>query len=74
MTLDSVRTMVAWVHRPPRETGASRADTVRSVRAVFCRPSILPDAALRRLPDGLRLTTGHLTLGVGLDASELFAR
>jgi hypothetical protein len=34
----------------------------------------LPDAALRRLPDGLRLTSVHLILGVGFDASELFTK
>lgn len=32
----------------------------------------LPDAVLRRLPDQLRLTSVHLTLGLSFDASDLF--
>ena len=34
----------------------------------------LPDDVLRQLPDGLRLTTVHVTLGVSFDASDLFGK
>jgi hypothetical protein len=34
----------------------------------------LPDEVLRRLPDGLRLTSLHLILGLSFDASDLFAK
>jgi hypothetical protein len=40
VTLDSVRTMVEWVQRPAQSVGATRVDTVRSVRTVYSRHTI----------------------------------
>ena len=39
-------------------------------------PSELPldEDVLRRLPDELRLTLAHLTLGLSFDASDLFRK
>lgn len=40
VTLDSVRTMVEWMERPPQSPGATRVDTIRSVRIVHSRHTI----------------------------------
>ncbi len=69
--------MLDWrVHRGVRVLGGLSAQHIRWSAIRYRAPSEqpLPDAALRLLPDGLRLTTVHLTLGLGFDASELFAR
>jgi len=69
--------LLGWrVHPGVRVIGGISAQHIRWSAIRYRAPSELPltDAALRRLPDGLRLTTVHLTLGLGFDASELFAR
>lgn len=69
--------MLDWrVHRGVRVLGGVSAQHIRWSAIRYRAPSEqpLPDDALRGLPDGLRLTTVHLTLGLGFDASELFAR
>jgi hypothetical protein len=69
--------LLGWrVHRGVRVLGGVSAQHIRWSAIRYRAPSEqpLPDAALRLLPDGLRLTTVHAILGVGFDASELFAR
>ena len=69
--------LLGWrVHRGVRVLGGVSAQHIRWSAIRYRAPSEQPlsDTALRRLPDGLRLTTVHLTLGLGFDASELFAR
>jgi hypothetical protein len=69
--------LLGWrVHRGVRVLGGVSAQHIRWSAIRYRAPSEqpLPDAALRRLPDGLRLTTVHVILGVGFDASELFTR
>jgi len=69
--------MLDWrVHRGVRLLASLSAQHIRWSSIRYRAPSEqpLPDAVLRRLPDGLRLTTVHMTLGLGFDASELFAR
>lgn len=69
--------LLGWrVHRGVRVLGGVSAQHIRWSAIRYRAPSEQPlsDAVLRRLPDGLRLTTVHLTLGLGFDASELFAR
>ena len=64
------------VHRGVRVIGGISAQHIRwsSIRYRAPSESPLPDSVLRRLPDGLRLTSVHLSLGVSFDASELFTR
>ena len=69
--------LLGWrVHRGVRVLGGASAQHIRWSAIRYRAPSELPlpDAVLRRLPEGLRLTSVHLILGVGFDASELFAR
>ncbi len=69
--------LLGWrVHRGVRVLGGVSAQHIRWSAIRYRTPSEqpLPDAALHRLPDGLRLTSVHLIFGVGFDASELFAR
>ena len=69
--------LLGWrVHRGVRVLGGVSAQHIRWSAIRYRAPSEQPlaDAALRRLPDGLRLTTVHAILGVGFDASELFAK
>lgn len=69
--------LLGWrVHRGVRVLGGVSAQHIRWSAIRYRAPSEqpLPDAALRQLPDRLRLTSVHLILGVGFDASELFAR
>lgn len=69
--------LLGWrVHRGVRVLGGVSAQHIRWSAIRYRAPSDLPlpDAVLRGLPDALRLTTVHLILGVGFDASELFAR
>jgi hypothetical protein len=69
--------LLGWrVHRGVRVLGGLSAQHIRWSAVRYRAPSEqpLPDAVLRRLPDGLRLTSVHLILGVGFDASELFAK
>jgi len=69
--------LLGWrVHRGVRVLGGMSAQHIRWSAIRYRAPSELPlpDAAMRRLPDRLRLTSIHLVLGVGFDASELFAR
>jgi hypothetical protein len=72
-----VSLLVGWrVHRGVRLLSGLSAQHIRWSAVRYRTPSEqpLPDAALRRLPDGLRLTTVHAIFGVGFDASELFVR
>ena len=64
------------VHRGVRVLGGISAQHIRWSAIRYRAPSELPlpDATLRALPDGLRLTSVHLTLGFGFEASELFAK
>ena len=69
--------LLGWrVHRGVRVLGGVSAQHIRWSAIRYRAPSEqpLPDAALRQLPDRLRLTSVHLILGVGFDASELFAK
>jgi hypothetical protein len=69
--------LLGWrVHRGVRVLGGMSAQHIRWSSIRYRAPSELPlsDDTLRGLPSGLRLTTVHLILGVGFDASELFTR
>ena len=69
--------LLGWrVHRGVRVLGGVSAQHIRWSAIRYRAPSEQPlsDAVLRRLPDGLRLTSVHLILGVGFDASELFMK
>lgn len=69
--------LLGWrVHHGLRVLGGLSAQHIRWSSIRYRAPSEqpLPDPVLRRLPEGLRLTSVHLILGVGFDASELFAR
>ncbi len=69
--------LLGWrAHRGVRVVGGMSAQHIRwsSIRYRAPSESPLPDAVLRRLPDGLRLTSLHVTLGVSFDASDLFGR
>jgi len=72
-----VSLLLGWrVHRGVRVVGGLSAQHIRWSAIRYRAPSEqpLPDVTLRQLPDRLRLTTVHAILGVGFDASELFAR
>jgi hypothetical protein len=69
--------LLGWkAHRGVRVVGGISAQHIRwssiRYRGPFEQP--LSDEVLDRLPDGLRLTSLHLNLGVSFDASDLFAR
>jgi hypothetical protein len=69
--------LLGWrVHRGVRVLSGVSAQHIRWSAIRYRAPSEQPlsDAALRRLPEGLRLTSVHLMLGVGFDASELFTK
>ena len=69
--------LLGWrVHRGVRLIGGISAQHIRWSSIRYRAPSELPlpDATLRRLPDGLRLTSVHLQLGVSFDASDLFGK
>jgi hypothetical protein len=69
--------LLGWrAHRGVRVVGGIGAQHIRWSSIRYRAPSELPlsDAVLRRLPRGLRLTSVHLTLGVGFDAGDLFGR
>jgi hypothetical protein len=69
--------LLGWrVHRGVRVLGGVSAQHIRWSAIRYRAPSEqpIPDATLRRLPEGLRLTSVHLMLGVGFDASELFTK
>jgi hypothetical protein len=69
--------LLGWrVHRGVRVIAGMSAQHIRWSSIRYRAPSELPlsDAVLRRLPDGLRLTSVHLNLGVSFDASDLFGR
>ena len=69
--------LLGWrVHRGVRVLGGVSAQHIRWSAIRYRAPSEQPlsDAALRQLPEGLRLTSVHLMLGVGFDASELFTK
>jgi hypothetical protein len=69
--------LLGWrVHRGLRVRGGLSARHIRWSAIRYRTPAELPlpDAALRRLPDVLGLTTVYVILGVEFDASELFAR
>jgi len=69
--------LLGWrVHRGVRVIGGIGAQHIRWSSIRYRAPSELPlpDAVLRRLPDRLRLTSVHLSLGVSFDASDLFGK
>lgn len=69
--------LLGWrAHRGVRVIGGISAQHIRWSSLRYRAPSEapLPDAVLRRLPDGLRLTTLYLNLGVSFDASDLFGK
>ena len=69
--------LLGWrAHRGVRVIGGLSAQHIRwsSIRYRTPSESPLPDAVLRRLPQGLRLTSVHLSLGVSFDASDLFGK
>jgi hypothetical protein len=69
--------LLGWrVHRGVRVLGGVSGQHIRWSAIRYRAPSEqpLPDATMRQLPDRLRLTSVHLILGVGFDASELFAK
>jgi hypothetical protein len=68
---------LGWrAHRGVRVIGGISAQHIRWSSIRYRAPSELPlsDAVLRRLPDGLRLTSVHFNLGVSFDASDLFGK
>ena len=69
--------LLGWrAHRGVRVLGGLSAQHIRWSSIRYRAPSELPlsDAVLRRLPQGLRLTSVHLSLGVSFDASDLFGK
>ena len=69
--------LLGWrAHRGVRVIGGVSAQHIRWSSIHYRAPSEspLPDAVLRRLPEGLRLTSLHVNLGVSFDASDLFGR
>lgn len=69
--------LVGWrAHRGVRVIGGIGAQHVRwsSIRYRTPAETALPDAVLKRLPDALRLTSLHLSLGLSFDASDLFGK
>jgi len=69
--------LMGWrAHRGVRVIGGIGAQHIRWSSIRYRAPSELPlpDEVLRRLPNGLRLTSVHLTLGVSFDASDLFGK
>jgi hypothetical protein len=69
--------LLGWrAHRGVRVIGGISAQHIRWSSLRYRAPSEapLPDAVLRQLPDGLRLTTLYLSLGVSFDASDLFGK
>jgi len=69
--------MLGWrAHRGVRVIAGLSAQHIRwsSIRYRTPSEAPLPDSVLRRLPQGLRLTSVHLSLGVSFDASDLFGR
>ena len=69
--------LLGWrAHRGVRVIGGISAQHIRWSSIRYRAPSELPlpDAVLRRLPEGLRLTSVHLNLGVSFDASDLFGK
>ena len=69
--------LLAWrAHRGVRLIGGISVQHIRwsSIRYRAPSESPLPDAVLRRLPDGLSLTSVHLNLGVSFDASDPFGK
>jgi hypothetical protein len=69
--------LVGWrAHRGVRVLAGMSAQHIRwsSIRYRTPAETALPDPVLRRLPDGLRLTTLHLILGISFDASDLFGK
>lgn len=72
-----VSLLLGWRVRPGvRAFGGMSAQCIRWSAIHYRTPSEqpLPDVVLRRLPDGLRLTSLHLILGLSFDASDLFAK
>lgn len=69
--------MLGWrAHRGVRIIAGMSAQHIRwsSIRYRSPSESPLPDPVLRRLPDALRLTSVHMSLGVSFDAIDLFGR
>jgi hypothetical protein len=69
--------LLGWrAHRGVRLIGGISAQHIRWSSIHYRSPSDspVPDAVLRRLPEGLRLTSLHMNLGVSFDATDLFGR
>lgn len=69
--------LLGWrLHRGVRVLTGVSAQHIGWSAVRYRAPSEQPlaEAVLRRLPDGLRLTSVHLMLGVSFDASDLFTR
>ncbi len=69
--------LLGWrAHRGVHIIGGISAQHIRWSSIRYRAPSELPlpDAVLRRLPDALRLTSVHFSLGVSFDASDLFGK
>ncbi len=69
--------LLGWrAHRGVRILGGIGAQHIRWSSIRYRAPSELPlpDPVMRKLPDGLRLTSVHFSLGVSFDASDLFGK
>ncbi len=69
--------LLGWrAHRGLRVIAGIGAQHIRwsSLRYRTPADTPLPDGVLKRLPDSLRLTSLHLSLGLSFDASDLFGK
>ena len=69
--------LLGWrVHRGVRLIGGMSLQHIRWSSIRYRAPSELPlpDVVLRRLPEGLRLTSAHVTFGVSFDATDPFGK
>lgn len=69
--------LLGWrAHRGLRVIGGISAQHIRWSSIHYSSPSDTPltEDQLKQLPDGLRLTSVHLNLGLSFDASDLFGK
>jgi hypothetical protein len=69
--------LLGWrVHRGVRLIGGMSVQHIRWSSIRYRAPSELPlsDVVLRRLPEGLRLTSAHVTFGVSFDATDPYGK
>jgi hypothetical protein len=69
--------LLSWrAHRGVRVIGGVGVQHIRWSSIRYRAPSELPlpDAVLRRLPEGIQLTSVHFNLGVSFDATDPFGR